>query len=197
MVDSILMRTFGHPMGIMGRLGGIVMARMNKGIYRRAIDLLSIQPADRVLEIGFGPGVGIELLSRSASSGQVVGIDPSEEMVQQASSRNKDAIAAGRVDLRLGSVERLPFQTESFDKALAVNSMQVWPDAFAGLREIRRVVRPSGRVVLCFTRHSGQEKKELYSTLKQAGLTEVHIVDENDGFCVSVTRPNREVRRAI
>jgi ubiquinone/menaquinone biosynthesis C-methylase UbiE len=93
----------------------------------RAIALLDVQPNERVLEIGFGPGVGIDLLVHSASLGWVAGIDPSEEMVEQASARNAGAIAAGRVVLQRGSVDSLPFEDCAFDKALAVNSMQVWP----------------------------------------------------------------------
>jgi hypothetical protein len=49
-------------------------------------------------------------------------------MVEQARARNAAAIESGRVDLRRGSVESLPFDDDTFDKALAINSMQVWPD---------------------------------------------------------------------
>jgi hypothetical protein len=77
-----------------------------------------------------------ELLAKSASSGRVVGVDYSKEMVEQTTVRNAKAIEAGRVDLREGSVERLPFEDDTFTNALAVNSMQVWPDAVSGLREI-------------------------------------------------------------
>jgi ubiquinone/menaquinone biosynthesis C-methylase UbiE len=132
----MLMRMFGRPKGILGRLGGIIMARMNQPCAAWVIDLLGIQPDDSVLEVGFGPGVGIELLAKSVSVGYVAGIDPSEEMVEQARARNVKAMESGRVDLRYGSVERLPFSDNTFTKALAVNSMQVWPDAVAGLQEM-------------------------------------------------------------
>src|SRR5438128_250196 len=135
----VLMRAFGRPQGVLGRLGGVIMARMNQEIAARAIELLDVQPSDRVLEIGFGPGVGIQLLAGIVSSGLVAGVDDSEEMVEQARARNAKAIASGRVELRPASVERLPFDNDTFDKALSINSMQVWPDARAGLREILRV----------------------------------------------------------
>jgi SAM-dependent methyltransferase len=121
---TILMRMFGRPKGSLGRLGGIIMARTNQKCAAWVIDLLGIQPNDRVLEVGFGPGVGIELLTNSVLGGYVAGVDPSEEMVEQAKARNVKAIEGGRIDLRYGSVESLPFEGSTFDKALAVNSMQ-------------------------------------------------------------------------
>jgi ubiquinone/menaquinone biosynthesis C-methylase UbiE len=153
-----------------------------------AIALLDVQPHDRVLEIGFGPGVGIELLVSLLSSGRVAGVDDSEEMVEQARVRNAEAIKTGRVELRRGSVETLPFEHETFDKALAINSMQVWPDAVAGLREIRRVMKPGGRVVLGFTRHSGQPKEGLTDVLTAAGFAGVHVVDIDRDFCALATK---------
>ena len=184
-VKRLLMRAFGRPTGFLGRLGGMIMARTNRRIAKRAIELLEVQPSDRVLEVGFGPGVGIELLASSASSGWVAGIDPSEEMVKQARVRNANAIGAGRIDLRRRSVESLPFENSSFDKALAINSMQVWSDAVVGLQEIQRVLKPGGRLVLGFTRHSGQAKEGLTETLTAAGFAGPRVVDDMDRgeFC--------------
>jgi hypothetical protein len=137
---TILMRMFGRPQGMLGKLGGTVMARMNRPAAAWGIGLLELRPGEKVLEIGFGPGVAIELLARGAPDIQVAGIDPSSEMVGQAA--NAAAIARHAVDLRRGSADDLPFDGDSFDAALAINSLQVWPDAMAGLREIRRVTKP-------------------------------------------------------
>jgi ubiquinone/menaquinone biosynthesis C-methylase UbiE len=187
--QHFLMRTFGRPKGRLGRLGGIIMARMNRKVAAWAIDQLGVRPSDRILEVGFGPGVGIELLATSASSGRVMGVDSSKEMVEQATSRNAKAIEAGRVELREGSVEPLPFADKTFDGALAVNSMQVWPDAVAGLREIRRVMKPGGRIALAFTRHSGQLKSGVADLLTAAGFSGVRVVEMDEGFCALAMKP--------
>jgi hypothetical protein len=63
------MQMFGRPRGVLGRLGGVIMARMNQQCAAWVIDLLEVQPHDRILEVGFGPGVGIELLAKAASEG--------------------------------------------------------------------------------------------------------------------------------
>ena len=120
---NILLRMFGRPQGALGRLGGIIMARTNAECGAWVTELLEILPTESVLEVGFGPGIVIQRLSNLA--GHVAGIDPSREMVRQARARNADAIEGGRVDLRRGSVESLPFDSNTFDKAVAINSMQI------------------------------------------------------------------------
>jgi ubiquinone/menaquinone biosynthesis C-methylase UbiE len=185
----ILMRMFGRPQGLLGRLGGHIMARMNRQFAAEVIALLDIQPHDSVLEVGFGPGVGIQLLARSASTGYVAGIDASRAMVAQATARNVDGIERGRVDLRHGAVERLPFEDHTFDTALASNSMQVWPDAVAGLRAMRRVIKAGGTVALEFTPYAGQPKSGLMARLTAAGLTEAHVVETAHGFCALALKP--------
>jgi SAM-dependent methyltransferase len=151
------------------------------------IDLLDIQPHERVLEVGFGPGVGLQLLARSA--GYVAGVDASEAMVEQATARNVQAIERGHVDVRHGSVERLPFEDHTFDKTLAMNSMQVWPDAMPGLRALWRVLRPGGRMALAFTPYAGQPKSGMHAMLTASAFTEAHVVETELGFCVLAIKP--------
>jgi ubiquinone/menaquinone biosynthesis C-methylase UbiE len=134
--------------------------------------------------------VGIQFLAGLVSSGRVVGVDYSEAMVEQASVRNADAISSGRVELRRGSVGSLPFDNDTFDKALAINSMQVWPDIAAGPRETWRVVKPGGRVVFGFTRHSGQPKDGLAEMLTAPGFAVTQIVDIDRDFCALAIKPD-------
>ena len=165
------------------------MARANRKCAAWVIDLLDVQPSDKVLEVGFGPGVGIQLLTSLASTGYVAGVDSSKEMVAQATTRNKNAIQRGHVDLRRGSVASLPFADNTFDKALAINSMQVWPDAVAGLREMRRIIRPRGEVALGFTPYSGQRNIGLAETLTAAGFAKAHVVERDKNFCALAIKP--------
>jgi ubiquinone/menaquinone biosynthesis C-methylase UbiE len=187
-MTGILVRMFGHPEGILGRLGGLIMARTNRECAAWVVGLLDVGPNESVLEVGFGPGVGIELLAQRAVAGYVAGIDPSIEMVAQATARNAEAIKRGQVDLRRGSVASLPFADAAFDKTVAINSMQLWPDAVAGLREIARVVRGGGRVALGFTPYSGQPKRGVDEALAAAGFTTPRMVEQNENFCGLATR---------
>jgi ubiquinone/menaquinone biosynthesis C-methylase UbiE len=124
--DAHVRPSKGRP----GTAGRVIMARMNRDAAAQIIEMLDVRPDDGVLEVGFGPGVGIQLLLHRVPAGSVAGIDYSQEMVRQAAARNAAALHNRRVDLRYGSVERLPFADEAFDKALAINSMQAWPDEY-------------------------------------------------------------------
>jgi ubiquinone/menaquinone biosynthesis C-methylase UbiE len=183
------MRMFGRPKGILGRLGGAIMARVNRDAAAHVIDLLDLRSNDRILEVGFGPGVGIELLLLRVPDGSVAGVDQSQEMVRQAAARNAEALRSRRVDLRYGSVERLPFADATFDKALAINSMQAWPDARAGLREIWRVLKGGGGVTLGFTVNSGQPKQGVAESLGAVGFTQARIMDGPKLFCATAVKP--------
>src|SRR5262245_10652940 len=189
-LKRFLMRAFGRPKGLVGRLGGIVMAWSNRGIATRTVELVNIEPSDRVLEIGFGPGAGIQLLAERAILGQIAGIDSSEEMVEQATARNAAAVESGRVELQVGSVERLPFANEAFDKALAINSVQIWSDPLAGLREIRRVLKPGGTIALGFTSWSGQSTEGLIDIVAAAGFADAHMLYLGREFWVFAVRPD-------
>ena len=98
-----------QPTGAAGRVAAWEMTLRPSNRQRSAwvVSLLNVQPADQVLEIGFGPGLAIAALVR-AGAGQVYGIDHSAVMLRQASRRNAAAIRAGRVTLLRASVDQLP-----------------------------------------------------------------------------------------
>jgi ubiquinone/menaquinone biosynthesis C-methylase UbiE len=118
-----------------------------------------------VLEVGFGPGTVIRWLSALAA--HVAGVDASREMVAQAKARNGIAVKNGRVELRHASVEDLPFADDPFHKAMAINSMQIWPDAIVGLREMRRVLKSGGTIALGFATEQGLDRKTQCRRLRQ------------------------------
>jgi ubiquinone/menaquinone biosynthesis C-methylase UbiE len=139
------------PQGLLGRILGKLMRFGNKPANVWAISLADVRPSDRVLEVGFGSGVAIRQLARLAPEGQVCGVDFSPEMVRQARKLNAASVAAGRVNLREGEATTLPFGDDTFDKVLSVNVIYFWPEPLRSLNEIRRVLKPGGRLVLYFT----------------------------------------------
>src|SRR5262244_3967128 len=140
---------FACPTGTMGRLVGRLMAFKNARMNEFAVETLDVRPDDQALEIGFGHGRAIRMITERAKVGFVAGIDLSDVMVRQAAKHNFDHIIAGRVEVCQGSVTNLPYEYGRFTKALAVNNYQFWPNPEHNLVEIRRVLREGGLLVIC------------------------------------------------
>jgi len=174
-MQSVFRRMFGQPRGFLGRLGGVIMARTNDACGAWVI----LSSNEMVLEVGFGPGTAIRRLSALAA--HVAGVDASREMVAQAKARNAIAVKNGRVELRHGSIEDLPFASDTFHKAMAINSMQIWPDAMAGLREMRRVLKSGGTIDRVYA--SGHPNKGLTEKLNAAGFIRSRVVAKDKNFC--------------
>jgi SAM-dependent methyltransferase len=149
----------------------------------RSIDLLGVRAGDRVLEIGFGPGVSIHALAARAGHGRVVGVDHSATMLRQARRRNAAAIRSGRVELHCAAVEDLPRFAEPFDRILTVNCEMFWRDPAARFPELRERLAPGGRIAVTYQpRHPGasdadarRKGAELAALLGQSGFTAVRV----------------------
>ena len=133
--------------GWLGWIAARVMARGNADMEAQAIERLAPAPDHAVLELGFGPGVGIALLDARVPGGRVAGVDPSGEMLRVAERRNREAIRAQRVELVRAAASALPWPDASFDGAIAVNCAQLWDPFVDSAREIARVLRPGAQLV--------------------------------------------------
>jgi len=143
-----LAKQFGNPRGALGRVAGWVMGRRTSNVRRSrwAVELLDLQPGERLLEVGCGPGVAIAAAATRCNA--VVGVDRSAVMIGQARRRNDGAVRAGRVELVTAPVEDLPDFDTPFDKVLAVNTVGHWDDPLDGLTALRRVLRSGGRIAV-------------------------------------------------
>jgi len=180
--DYIMENIFCAPKGALGRLGGQLVSR-DRWLPAWVLDLLEINPSDSILEVGSGPGLGLQLAAERAHQGKVVGVDLSETMLEMAYHRNCSLIQSERVELHLGSVEKLPVADAIFDKAMTMNSLHLWPDPVAGLREIRRTLRVGGRIAIAITRFSYTSPDNFESLLIQAGFTEISVHTGESGTC--------------
>jgi len=175
---------FCRPQGMVGRLGGRLMS-LDHELPAWLIELLGVEPWDSVLEVGSGPGVGLALAAKKAHQGKLVGVDPSQTMLAMAQRRNQAQIEAGRVALRLGTADKLPFQDATFDKAMTMNSLHLWPDPVAGLREVRRTLRPGGRIAVAITRFSYASPDDFEQQLIASGFANVSVQRGKVGTCAT------------
>lgn len=110
----------------------------------------------RVLEVGHGPGLLLDLLARSGA--QVSGVEPSEPMVEMTRRR----LARRGVDparIAVGTAERTGGTDASFDLVVSVNNVPMWSDLAAGFDELRRVLAPGGRIVVAW--HGGKRPSRI------------------------------------
>jgi len=141
-----------RPSGLFGRVVAAMLNRGNRRTNERAVELLGVEPSHRVLDVGFGGGVGLELLRSST----LAGVDHSPDAVRMARKRFPSARIAQ------ASVEALPFDDAAFDRVLSVHTIYFWPDAEAGARELFRVTAPGGRVVVAFMRGEEMRKQKIH-----------------------------------
>ncbi|MDQ4038931.1 MAG: methyltransferase domain-containing protein [Actinomycetota bacterium] len=179
-MNGLLMRLldagFGHPRGILGRVGGVLMAYGNSEQERWAVEQAHLVPGQRVLVVGHGPGLGLRLAATAVSpGGLVVGVDPSSVMRQMATARCAAAVAAGVVQLREGTAEDTGCADASMDAVISVNNVMLW-DRRAGFDELVRVLRPGARMVLTVHRPVLDVAPEtLAQEASDAGLVDVAV----------------------
>ncbi|MBZ5552001.1 MAG: class I SAM-dependent methyltransferase [Acidobacteriia bacterium] len=160
-----------------------------------------IEKHETILDVGCGGGRTVRKLAAIATEGKVYGVDHSGEGVAAAQRTNQQWIAMGRVEIRLGSVSHLPFSEDMFDLATAVETHFWWPDLPADMREVFRVLKPGGRLIVIAEIYKGgkhvriqkllekhakmtqmallsvKEHSELFSN---AGYSDVQIIEEHD-----------------
>jgi ubiquinone/menaquinone biosynthesis C-methylase UbiE len=139
---------YRRPTGLVGRWIGRKMAQQHVPENQWTVELLDVQPDDHILEIGFGPGIAIEAVAKCAVNGRAAGIDFSRTMVATAKKRNAKGVGAGQIDLRYGDAASLPFNDNTFEKAFSIHSIYFWSQPLDVLREIHRVLKPSGMVII-------------------------------------------------
>ncbi len=183
--DRKIRHQFRLPRGFWGAVAGKIMtwAPSNREQIDWTLSLLGIAPQDRVLEIGFGPGVAVERLLAQAPGVRVAGIDPSETMLDQAVRRNARAVREGHADLRLASVSCLPPFDRAFDKIFSINAYPFWDHPRERLKELRTRMVPGGLLAVSHQPHHKdatdhtalEEGLDILRHFQDAGLSEVRI----------------------
>jgi len=129
-----------------------------KHFTEAGLEILNVQPGEKVLEIGVGTGHALVALAQAiGDDGKAYGIDLSDGMLQVAHDRLQHAGLSGRADLRLGDAARLPFEDDFFDAIFISFTLELFdtPEIPTVLNECKRVLRETGRIGVV-----AMEKKE-------------------------------------
>ena len=186
--------------------------RRNRQLLEWTVSVLDLQPADRVLEIGSGSGRAIQLTAKSCTLGLVAGVDSDPSMVRRSRKRNALNMTYGRVFIREGSVSDLPYPDASFDKVFSINAVQTSASQLGDLKEVRRVLRPGGKLFIVRQplgaknrREQDQMREDIQQRLPQqialAGFDvvgkEVRVMTPVSAYCVVGSKTAVEPQQRI
>ena len=193
-----------RPSGWIGEIVARVMSLETLGVNAFALNRLPIETGASVLEVGCGHGRTLAKLAARVGDGFVAGIDPSEVMVRLATRRMKRAIDRGRASVHTAEARRMPFESDRFDAVLAVHVLYFRSQPELELREIRRVLRPGGVLMLGFRRDGPEARaslpasiyhlrsvEEVAKLLTEGGFEVDRVADDASPFVCLAAR-NRE-----
>lgn len=179
-----------RPSGLLGRFVLWNMNSRHSKVTDWGLSHISIDQNDAILDVGCGGGRTVSKLAAIATQGKVYGVDFSKESVAFASRINKQWIDMGRVEIRQASVSQLPFSSDVFDVAIAVETHFWWPDLPSDMREVLRVLKPGGALIVIAEVYKGAnsitsklaEKYALLSGMKFLSANEHRELFTNAGF---------------
>ena len=189
------------------------MNSRHSGVTDWGLSHVRIEPHFTILDVGCGGGRTISKLAALATEGKVYGVDYSETSVAATTKTNARWINTRRVEVQHGSVSQLPFEDGKFDFVTAVETHFWWPDLPAGFREIHRVLKPGGTMVVIGEVYKGAnttmsrlveqnaprtgmkllDVEEHRAMLADTGYSEVQIFEERSKgwICAMGTKPKR------
>jgi len=135
------------------------------------------------LDVGCGGGRTLSRLAAMAPDGTVYGIDYAKGSVAQSRAHNRKLIKAGKVAVENASVSQLPFEDGKFDLATAVETQYYWPSVENDMREILRVLKPGGRLMIVAESYKGAQNDWLLGpVMKLLGSSRLSVHDQRALF---------------
>lgn len=206
---SKLLGQCGHPRGWLGRELARSMNRGHAPLTDWLFEQIARHGVRSVLDIGCGGGAAARKLAKLFPHASVHGIDHSSASLEVAARMNRRLMESGRVSIMRASVSDLPFDDDTFDLAIAIESHYFWPDLENDLSEVRRVLRPGGTLALGGHEYFGgrfdrrnrrlaaegrmncQTLPELRAIIESAGYTDVSTLEDwrRGRFCAVGSKP--------
>lgn len=182
------------PSGLFGTQ--MMLSLFNQGNHALNLFMhrvLAPSQGENILEIGFGSGKWLPLLVKQVAPGKVVGVDFSPDLIKRAIRKFKSLVQTGQLEFRHASLSQLPFPDRSFHKICTANTLYFWPEPVKDMLELKRVLKPGGKLVIGFrtkeqmdklpltqygfTKYTEQQAIEL---AKQAGFQQVEVMSQEE-----------------
>lgn len=184
-VKQHLFSQFANPRGPLGWLAGRIMSKRRGNVERTiaTVGLLELSPAARVLELGHGPGVGLEAALAAVPDGVVVGLEQSTTMRSMAERRLRGAAKSGRLTFVTADAQSPPGDLGEFDAIFSSNVWQFWEDQVETLRRWWAHLAPGGRIAVTYrppladaqASEALEAGVRIVEQLREAGYAEVRL----------------------
>jgi len=173
-----------YPRGLFGKS---VAKRMNKGhaaLAEWGLSNIKLRADMKILDIGCGGGANIKNFAKVVTKGKVFGIDYSPASVEVSKEVNKEFINSGRGEIHHNSVSELPFEENTFDLVSGFEAYYFWPDLIKDLKEIYRVLKNNGILLLVNEGYKceNEKKRKIVEKWTKLGNFKVHSPDEYKDF---------------
>lgn len=205
-----LMRQVRKPSRWLGRFIVNDMNKRHAPLTDWGLSHVKIQKQWTILDIGCGGGRAVGELANAADAGNVYGLDYAQGSIAASRNYNQRLIANGRVHIEHGTVSNLPFSACMFDLVSAIETQYYWPDLQGDMREIFRVLKPGGKLLVIAENYKGGRFDWLEGPLMRillgssrlrpadqqalfeaAGYLDIQIVEERKKgwICIVGTKP--------
>lgn len=162
-----------------------------------AVEVLSVRPQEKILEIGCGNGHAVELICKQLSTGKIVGVDRSAKAIRTAEANNRSCIIAGKAEFLNITVARLKLQ-ERFDKIFAINVNVFWTGPRGEIAALGTLMSSSSRLYLFYELPSlSQLEKVIKNATQHLSDQDFEILDvlrksltSNDVVCIIAKKGN-------
>ncbi len=165
----------------------------NYGDYptnRLTIDYLDLRDHISIVDVGCGTGSALRHAAQKVGAGNLIGIDPVPRMIEIAQEQTKNIPFQQLITFKIGSAEALPIDDSYADIVFAFDSIDHWKDVNKGLKEIRRILKPDGKLIIVKDKSvpgSALSLNALKSTLSLSGynpIDKTEIFEEEVSFAL-------------
>lgn len=158
--------TAGNPQGFWGRK---MLNRMNdrhKGLIKWGLEGTDFSKHRDVLDIGCGSGNALAMMYHKNKKAHYFGVDYSKDSVKIARKNNKEAVERGHIKIAHADVVDMPYKNDSFDLIISIESFYYWKDYEKAAREISRVLKKNGTLIIVLEAHNDVPDPEQYDEIK-------------------------------
>jgi trans-aconitate methyltransferase len=156
-----------------------ISSAKNKMLSDWTVDQLNIQPYQQIMEIGFGPGHGLELAARKLKVGLLAGIDESVQMYQKAYTKNKNLVRQQLLQLHVGSVPDLSYPHHYFHTIFGSNTHFSWIKPVNNYISLTNMLKTGGKLVMGFQPNWARTDAEVQHEANRVarGFEEAGLID--------------------